>query len=175
MLTIGTECALIGGMGTLYARQPTEQERNELERGLRSSTAFTVRRCQILLMSADETLNPQQIAHRLRCSDQTVRRTIHAFHQGGMSCLKPRSRARQDDQRALDDQGRARLKEIIRMSPRSWGYETRLWTLTLLAEVSFKEGLTTWQVSADTMSRTVRQIGVNWQRAKQHINSPDPA
>jgi hypothetical protein len=61
------------------------------------------------------------------------------------------------------------------MSPRSFGYETSLWTLTLLAEVSFKEGLTTWQVSADTMSRTLNQIGVDWQRAKQHITSPDPA
>jgi transposase len=162
-------------MGTLYARELTEQERSELEQGLRAATAFTVRRCQILLMSTDERLNPQQIADRLRCSDQTVRRTIHAFHQAGMGCLRPGSRARKADQRALDDQGRARLKEIMRMSPRSLGYETSLWTLTLLAEVSFKEGLTTWPVSADTMSRTLRQIGVNWQRAKQHINSPDPA
>jgi hypothetical protein len=41
--------------------------------------------------------------------------------------------------------------------------------------VSFKEGLTSWQVSADTIRRTLREIGVNWQRAKQHINSPDPS
>jgi transposase len=163
------------GMGTVYARELTKQERNELEQGLRSTTAFTVRRCQILSMSADGRLNPQQIADRLRCSDQTVRRTIHAFHQVGMGCLKPGSRARKEDQRALDDAGRARLKEIIRMSPRSLGYETSLWTLTVLAEVSFKEGLTTWQVSADTMSRTLRQLGVDWQRAKQHLTSPDPA
>jgi hypothetical protein len=47
--------------------------------------------------------------------------------------------------------------------------------LELLAEVSFKEGLTSWHVSADTMSQTLREIGVNWQRAKHHINSPDPA
>jgi transposase len=166
---------LLEGMTTLYARKLTEQERHELEQGLRSRVDFTVRRCQILLMSADDRLNPQQIADRLRCSDQTVRRTIHAFDEVGMESLKPRSRARKDDQRAMDDQGRARLKEIIRMSPRSLGYETSLWTLELLAEVSFKEGLTSWQVSADTMSRTVRDIGVNWQRAKQHINSPDPA
>jgi transposase len=162
-------------MGTLYTRELTEQERNEVEQGLRATTALTVRRCQILLMSADDELSPQQIADRLRCSDQTVRRTIHAFHQMGMACLKPGSRARKDDQRALDDQGRARLQEIIRMSPRSLGYETSLWTLALLAEVSFKEGLTAWQVSADTMSRTLRDMGVNWQRAKHHINSPDPA
>jgi transposase len=162
-------------MATLYARKLTKQERGGLEQGLRSTTALTVRRCQILLMSADDQLSPQQIADRLRCSDQTVRRTIHAFHQRGMACLKPGSRARKDDQRAMDDQGRTRLKEIIRMSPRSFGYETSLWTLELLAEVSFKEGLTTWQVSADTMSRTLRAMGVNWQRAKQHINSPDPA
>ena len=162
-------------MATLYTRKLTKQERRALEEGLRSSVALTVRRCQILLMSADDRLNAQQIADRLRCSDQTVRRTIHAFHEVGLVCLKSGSRARKDDQRALDDQGRARLKEIIRMSPRSLGYETSLWTLELLAEESFKEGLTSWQVSADTMSRTLRDIGVNWQRAKQHINSPDPS
>jgi transposase len=162
-------------MATLYARTLTKQERDELEQGLRSSTALTVRRCQSLLMSADDRLNAQQIAGRLRCSDQTVRRTIHAFHEVGLACLKPGSRARKDDQRALDDQGRVRLKELIRMSPRGLGYETSLWTLELLAEVSFREGLTSWQVSTDTMSRTLRDIGVNWQRAKQHINSPDPA
>jgi transposase len=166
---------LLEGMATSYARKLTKQERRELEEGLRSPVAFTVRRCQILLMSADDRLNPQQIADRLRCSDQTVRRTIHAFHEVGLACLKPGSRARKDDQRAMDDQGRARLKEIIRMSPRSLGYETSLWTLELLAEVSFKEGLTSWQVSADTIRRTLREIGVNWQRAKQHINSPDPS
>jgi transposase len=137
--------------------------------------ALTVRRCQILLMSADDRLNPQQIAERLRCSDQTVRRTSHAFHEEGLACLNAGSRARKDDQRALDERGRARLKEIIRTSPRSLGYETSLWTLELLAEVSVKDGLTTRQVSADSMSRTWRDIGVNWQRAKQHINSPDPA
>jgi transposase len=126
-------------------------------------------------MSADDGLKPQPIADRLRCSDQTVRRTIHAFHEVGLACLKPGSRARQDDQRAMDDQGRARLKEIMRTSPRSLGYETSLWTLDLLAEVSFKEGLTPWQVSIDTMSRTLHDMEVNWQRAKQHINSPDPA
>jgi transposase len=162
-------------MAILYAQKLSKQERHELEQGVRSSVALTVRRCQILLMSADDQLNPQQIADRLRCSDQTVRRTIHAFHEVGLACLKPGSRARKDDQRAMDDQGRARLKDILRMSPRSLGYETSLWTLELLAEVSFKEGLTRWQVSADTMSRTLRDMGVNWQRAKQHINSPDPA
>jgi transposase len=160
-------------MGTVYARELTKQERNKLEQGLRSTPAFTVRRCQILLMSADDRLNPRRIADRLRCSDQTVRRTIHAFHPVGMGCLKPGSRARKGDQRALDEAGRGRLKEII--SPRRFGYETSLWTLTLLAEVSGKEGLTTGQVSADTMSRTLRQLGVDWQGAKQHINSPDPA
>lgn len=174
MLTNGRKWCLLEGMATLYARTLTKQERHELEEGLRFSVALTVRRCQILLMSADERLNPQQIAGRLRCSDQTVRRTIHAFHDVGLRCLTPGSRARQDDQRAMDDQGRIRLKEIIRMSPRSLGYETSLWTLALLAEVSFKEGLTTWPVSADTMSRTLRDMGVNWQRAKHHINSPDP-
>ena len=47
-------------------------ERATLETGLRSASAFTVRRCQILLASA-EGHSTTTIAHDLRCTDQTVR------------------------------------------------------------------------------------------------------
>ena len=57
----------------------TADERATLEIGLRSSSAFTVRRCQILLASA-EGQSTITIARELRCTDQTVRNTIHAFH-----------------------------------------------------------------------------------------------
>ena len=53
-------------MKTLYAREITEEERSEIEQGLRSSSAFTVHCCQILLMSADDQLKPKEIAERLK-------------------------------------------------------------------------------------------------------------
>jgi Homeodomain-like domain len=66
----------------LFVRPLTADERATLETGLRSSSAFTVRRCQILLASAEGQSTPM-IARELRCPDQTVRNTLHAFHQRG--------------------------------------------------------------------------------------------
>ncbi len=99
------------GMKAIYAREVTPGERATIERGLRSSSALTVRRCQILLMSSEEGHKAAQIAKRLRCSDQTVRRTIHAFEEEGVASLEAQSRARQDDQRAFDYRGRERLTD----------------------------------------------------------------
>ena len=160
-------------MKTIYARKLTLEERVAVESGLRSSSAFTVRRCQILLMSSEEGLRAWQIAERLKCSDQTVRRAIHAFEEEGIGCLEAKARARRDEQRAFDEEARERLKALIRRSPREFGYEASLWTLEKLAEVSAAEGLTRRQVSIETMSQTLRGVDVSWQRAKHWITSPD--
>ena len=75
---------------SLFVRPLTADERATLETGLRSPSAFTVRRCQILLASA-EGQSTTTIAHDLRCTDQTVRNAIHAFHQRGLAVLQPLS------------------------------------------------------------------------------------
>jgi len=57
----------------LFVRPLTADERATLETGLRSSSACTVRRCQMLLASA-EGQSTTTIAHDLRCTDHTVRK-----------------------------------------------------------------------------------------------------
>ena len=56
----------------LFVRPLTADERATLATGLRSASAFTVRRCHILLASA-EGKSTTTMAHDLRCTDQTVR------------------------------------------------------------------------------------------------------
>jgi transposase len=160
-------------MSAIYARPPTDEERGALRAGLKSEHGITVRRSQIILLSADQQLKAGQIGQRLGLSDQLVRNVLHAFNQQGSASLQPGSRARHDDQRAFDDAARERLREIIRQSPRGYGHDTSLWTLELLAEVSFQEGLTAERVHFDTVSRTLMEMGVRWSRAKHWINSPD--
>jgi hypothetical protein len=157
----------------IFARSPDADERQALTTGLKSAEGVTVRRCQIILMSADQQLKAGQIGQQLGLSDQWVRNVIHAFNAHGATSLIPGSQARHDDQRAFDDQARERLREIIRQSPRTYGYETSLWTLDLLAEVSFHEGLTAHRVHQDTVSGTLMALGINWSRAKHWIHSPD--
>lgn len=161
-------------MKALYVQNLREEERERLQKGLRSPSAFTVRRSQILLMSGEEGLKAQEIADRLRCSSQTVREAIHAFEVEGLDCLQKKTRARQDDQRAFDDQGQEWLKEKVRQSPRASGCKGSIWTLKWLAELAAQEGVTEREVEPETVSRALKRAGVNWKRAKHWITSPDP-
>ena len=70
-------------------------------------------------------------------------------------------------------QAREDLREITRQSPREHGYESSLWKLEMLAEVSYQKELAAHQVHKDTVSQTLMDMGVNWIRAKHWINSPD--
>ena len=162
-----------GGMKALKVRELSPEDITALNRGLRSSEAFTVRRSQILL-SSREGKTPQQVGMELRCSDQCVREAIHAFHNEGHSCLVAKSHATHKDQSAMDEEGREKLKEILHHSPRNFGQDTSLWTLEGLAVVSYSEGITDRQVSTDTVRRALKKLGENWKRAKKRISSPDP-
>jgi transposase len=161
-------------MKALYVRDLTEEEREALKKGLRSSSAFTVRRCQIVLMSSEEGLKAEEIGQRLKCSPQTVREAIHAFEAEGIACLREKSRARHDDQRAFDDAGQEWLKEKVRQSPRHYGFEGSLWTLKWLAELAVQEEVTEQEVEPETVARALKRAGVNWRRAKHWITSPEP-
>lgn len=160
-------------MKPLYAHALTEEERRQLRTGLKATDAWQVRRCQIILMSAEEQLKVSQIAPRVGLSGQQIRRVLHAFNQDGLACLTRQKPGRKDDQRAFDDAARARLREIVQHSPRTFGLETSLWTLPLLAQVSHQEGLTSHEVHFDTISQTWAEMGLQWARVKHRINSPD--
>ena len=68
----------------------------------------------------------------------------------------------------------AQLRDLIRRSPRDLGYATSLWTLDLLAQACFEQGITVRQITGETIRATLAALGISWRRAKQRINSPDP-
>lgn len=150
-----------------------EEERRVVQRGLKSNAGVTVRRSQMVLMSADEQLKPQAIAVRLGCSDQTVRKVLHRFAQAGVASLAARKRGRPEPERAFTTAGEQGLLGMLKQSPRAYGYEHSLWTLALLAEESYRQGWTKQQVHFDTVSDTLHRLGIRWKRAKSRINSPD--
>jgi transposase len=158
----------------LFIRPLTADERATLETGLRSASAFTVRRCQILLASAEGRATTT-IAHDLRCTDQTVRNTIHAFHQRGLAVLRPRSSRPHSTSTLFDAKTCEALRALLHHSPRTFGKPTGRWTLAVAAEVSFAQGLTPRRVSDETIRLALRRLRVSWKRAKHWITSPDPA
>ncbi len=158
----------------LFVRPLTADERATLETGLRSPSAFTVRRCQILLASA-EGQSTTTIARDLRCTDQTVRNTIHAFHQRGLTVLQPLSSRPHSTATIFDAGACESLRALLHQSPRTFGKPTSRWTLALAVEISFAQGLTPRLVSDETIRLALRRLGVTWKRAKHWITSPDPA
>ena len=158
----------------LFVRLFTADERATLETGLRSPSAFTVRRCQILRASA-ERQSTTTIARSLHCTDPTVRNTLHAFHQRGLTVLHPLS-SRPHTTSTIFDVGACEvLRALVHQSPRTCGQPTSRWTLALAAEVRFAQGLTPRLVSDETMRVALRRLRVSWKRAKHWITSPDPA
>lgn len=160
-------------MKPLYARALTGEERQALRQSLKSSNGFAVRRAQMILMNADERLKVDEIGRRVGCQGQAVRQAIHAFHREGLSCLEPKAKGNPTDRRALDDAAREQLRQVIRHSPRDLGYDSSLWTLDLLAQACFEQGLTARRVTGETIGATLAALGISWRRVKQRINSPD--
>ena len=71
----------------IFVREPSAEERARLEAALRAADAFTVRRAQIVLLSAAGG-RPREIARGLRCAVQTVRNGVRAFNAAGLGALE---------------------------------------------------------------------------------------
>lgn len=159
---------------SIVVRALTVDERATLHAGLRSREAFKVRRCQIILGSAQGE-HALPLARLLGCTDETVRTVIKDFNVRGLTVLQAGSHRPHTIERAFTAETAERLKDLLHHSPREYGKPTSVWTLALAAEVSFAEGLTVEQVSDETIRETLKRLQVTWKRAKQWITSPDPA
>jgi transposase len=152
----------------------TAAERQQLQAGLRSTNAFTLRRCQILLASASGQ-TPPQIARTLGCTSPSVRNAIHAFHAEGLDCLQPKSSRPKSARPLLDAVYDDSLRDLLHRSPRTFCKRRSTWTLDLVAEVCAEHGWTPRRLSIETIRQAIRRLGVSWRRAKHWITSPDPA
>ncbi len=158
----------------IFVRTLSKDERRQLEAGLRSKDAFTLRRSQMLLASSRKDEVPR-IAKNLGCGQQTVRDAIHDFDERGLDALTPGSSRPKRTRAAFDEHSAERLREMLHRSPREFGRDSSLWTLEMAAQVSFEQGLVEKRVSGETIRATLaRLLGVRWQRAKRWITSPDP-
>lgn len=158
----------------IFVRPLTGDERQQLEAGLRSSDAFVLRRCQILLASARGEWAPR-IARNLGCDAQTVRNAIHDCNERGLVCLREGSSRPHTIHAAFLGERLEQLRAMLHTSPRAFGKPTGLWTLELAADVSFEQGIAAERVTGETIRATLARLDIRWQRAKNWITSPDPA
>jgi transposase len=165
---------LLGMRPPIFVRELSGAERAQLETGLRAASAFTVRRAQIVLLSAAGR-PPRAIARGLCCAVQSVRDAIRAFNRRGLAALRAGSPRPRSAVPVLDQGKLERLRAILHQSPRAFGHARSTWTLALLAQVAHEQGLSATVLSQETIRRALRRLEVGWKRAKRWLTSPDPA
>lgn len=158
----------------LFVRALAKSEHTCLRTGLRSTLAFTLRRSQMLLLSA-EGKTPRQIARHLGCTDQTVRNVIRAFATEGLGCLEQKSSRPKTAKPELDEGKCEQIRALLHHSPRQLGKARSTWSLAMVAEVCQERGLTKSLVSDETIRKAIKRLGISWKRARDWITSPDPA
>src|SRR5262245_52777638 len=144
---------------TMFVRALTTDERQALNRGLKSSDAFTLRRCQILLASAGGQ-GPAEIGRVIGVTAQAVRDTIRAFQARGTDALVKGSNAPKRPKAAWDREHDDDLKELLHRPPRELGKPTSLWTLELAATVCHEKGWTDRALSAEAIRLILARLGV---------------
>ena len=102
----------------IYVRPLSDAEQKAVEAGLRSSNAFVLRRCQILLASSRGERVPV-IAGALSCDEQTVRNAIHAFNQTGLETLKEGTSRPHHTRNAFSAEQVEELIAILHRKPRT--------------------------------------------------------
>ena len=158
----------------LFVRELSAAERAQLEASLRAASAFTIRRAQIVLLSAAGR-RPRVIAQGLCCAVQTVRNVIHAFNATGLAALTAGSSRPKSAAPVLDAAKREQLRAILHQTPRAFGQPRSTWTLPLLAQVAQAQGLSPAVLSPETIRKALLRLEVSWRRAKHWLTSPDPA
>lgn len=158
----------------IYVRDLTAEEQERLKQGLRAKDGFEVRRSQIVLASGRKE-TARKIAQGFGCDDQTVRNVIKQFNTNGLEVLKAKSNRPNTIKSTFTEKNIEQLKDILHQSPRNFGKETSIWTLDLLAEVSHSEGVAEALITGEAVRQALKRLCISWNRAKNWINSPDPA
>lgn len=156
----------------LFVRPLSAEEEDRLRARVRGGDIFALRRAQILLGSA-QGQSVKALSRQVGLTPQMVRHVIHLFHAQGVWCLRRGSHRPKSCAPLLDEVACQRLGELMHQCPRTFGKERSVWSLELLAEVAFEQGMTPHQVSKDTIRRALIRLGVKWKRAKAWITSPD--
>jgi transposase len=126
------------------------------------------------VLASASGLHSLQIAKTLGCASQTVRNTIKAFNEKGLAVLIPGSNRPKTVEPILNEADLQKLKALLHQSPRAFSKERSEWTLKLVAEVCFETGITSYELSDETIRLALRRLEVKWKRAKHWISSPDP-
>ncbi len=145
------------------------EQRAALEQAVAQTTRVRVwRRYQAVLLLA-QGQDVAQVAQALRASSSGVYGWAAQFRQAGLAGLAEGyhpGRVRQ-----LDAAGTRWLDETLASDPQGRGYQVAGWTVPLLLREARLAG---YQLSEQTLRRTIRRLGWRWKRPKYVLGRPDP-
>jgi len=157
---------------SLFVRALTFEEEYRLKRCLRGKDPFALRRAHLILGSA-RGISAPLLSRQTGFVVSMVRGIIHRFNEHGLEAVRRQSNRPKSAAPLLDEAACEQIRQFLHQSPRAWSKKSSLWSLALLAEVIYEAGLTSHQVSDETVRRALKRCGVNWKRAKHWITSPD--
>lgn len=154
----------------LYARQPTDQEQEELKRMARREVGRVSQRAQMVLLSIRRRKIPE-IADIFGVCKPTVRFWIHSFNEHGPVGLYDQPRSGRP--RKITDEVKAEIIQLVQDDPNSAGYLATVWTVATLALALVKMiGVT---VSLGAVREALHQAGLRWGRPRLAMpNKVDP-
>src|SRR5210317_599074 len=94
----------------LYVRSFTNEEREKITAGLKSSDSFILRRSQILLFSS-EGFSLGEIAEKTGYSHESVRLIIKRFEEEGLQVLKKGKRGPKRTEKAISAENAEKKKD----------------------------------------------------------------
>jgi transposase len=145
----------------LYARQPTDEEWQELKRMTRQEVGRVGQRAQMVLLSVRRK-TVREIADFFDVCQATVRFWIHRFNTEGRSGLYDRERSgrpRKVTRRVIDT-----MVQMLHGDPREEGCLATFWTVAMLVlALAHKLKVT---VSPSALRETLHRIGLRWGRPR---------
>jgi len=145
----------------LYVRQPTQEEKEELERMLGQEIGRVSQRAHMVLLSSDRHSVPE-IARLFHTSRVTVRLWMRRFDRHGPPGLYDEPRSGRP--RKAGETVRDKLKNLVDQDPQGSGYLATFWTVAMLLAVLLTQAQVS--LSASTLRNTLHQLGLRWRRPR---------
>jgi transposase len=152
-----------------FARQPTEQEREELERMTQQEVGRVALRAQMILLSARRFTAPE-IADIQSTSDVSVYKWLDRFDEEGPQGLYDRPRSGRPPK--VDEETKQVIEETMSDPPTEEGYNFTYWTVPLLTE-HLQQTLDK-AFCPETIRKALHALGFRWRRPRWAVVREDP-
>jgi len=150
----------------LYARQPTDEEHQELQRMVRQEVGRVSRRAQIVLASVRRNSVPD-IAIVFGVSRNTVRFWLHRFNRYGPIGLYDEERSGRP--RKITQEVKDTLHKLVQTGPQQQGYTVTCWTVAML--LLALDAKLRVHLSLSAIRGTLHHLDLRWGRPR--LSMPD--